>query len=161
MRHPVLPADICSCLDMSSNHPHPRRLRHGLHVALHTVATAPRESWQSVAVTAGAAASLILDPGERAGAGSQEDSEEDMGEASSGSGNGSGGQSGPVGRARVRWKEAQNEMPEVGISSCCIQSVIQLLHPEWAVHNGEAAAGRASGRPPPNPASRRTVEALV
>jgi len=82
-----------------------RRLGHGLQVAVHTLATAPQESWQSVAVTAGAAASLILDP-----VGMQDtwdeggDGEDEAGAHTQG---------GPVGRAKVRWKEAQNEMPEV------------------------------------------------
>ena len=89
-------------------------------MALRTVATAPREAWQSVAVTAGAAASLILDPGARTGPGSSVDGEEEMEET----GSGGGGQSGPVGRARVRWKEAQNEMPEVRDSPACLQTVI-------------------------------------
>jgi hypothetical protein len=90
------------------------RLRNGLRVAVHTILTAPRESWQSVSVTAGAAASLILDPAARALQISTEQSEDGEVEA------GDHLQDGPVGRAKVRWKEAQNEMPEVGSHSTCL-----------------------------------------
>jgi len=91
-----------------------RRLRHGLQVALHTFRTAPQESWQSVSVTAGAAASFVLDPAARAMQISTEQSEDGEVEA--------GGhlQDGPVGRAKVRWKEAQNEMPEVTLHPACL-----------------------------------------
>lgn len=70
---------------------------------MHTVATAPQESWNSVKVTAGAAIALLLDPAARAVQHSPVEEQEEQ--------DGSG--DGPVGRAKERWKEAQNDMPEV------------------------------------------------
>ena len=85
------------------------RIRNVFQIAFQTVATAPQESWNSVAVTASAAAALLLDPAARAAQESVEDSQDEA------LGDGNVGE-GPVGRARERWKEAQNEMPEVDSS---------------------------------------------
>ena len=79
-----------------------------LKTALHTVATAPQESWRAVKVTAGAAVALILDPAARAVRDSAPEAlEEAQADAEAHT------QDGPVGRARERWKEARNDMPEV------------------------------------------------
>lgn len=85
------------------------RVRNVFDIAFRTIATAPQESWNSVAITASAAVALILDPAARALRDSVEDSQDEaLGDGHPGDG--------PVGRARERWKEAQNEMPEV--TSC-------------------------------------------
>lgn len=84
------------------------RVKFVFKTALYTIATAPQESWRSVKVTAAAAAALILDPAARAVRDSTpevlEEAEADPQSQT---------QDGPVGRAKERWKEARNEMPEV------------------------------------------------
>ena len=85
-----------------------RRIRFVIKTALYTIGTAPQESWRSVKVTAGAAAALILDPAARAvrdSAPEADDEADAQGQT----------QDGPVGRAKERWKEARNEMPEVAL----------------------------------------------
>ena len=76
-------------------------------------------------------------------------------------GGGGGGQNGPVGRARVRWKEAQNEMPEVEDSPACLRFVIcggMLASPCMGVRVKKVlqeTQGAASGRRSPTGGSRR------
>jgi hypothetical protein len=106
---------------------------------VHTIVTAPGESWQSVVVTAGAAASLILDPTAHAVQASTDESN-NREEA------GGHGQGGPVGRAKVRWKEAQNEMPEVRSDQACSRECVPILEGcrillTWAVGNAEEIGG--------------------
>ena len=61
-------------------------------------------------VTAGAAAALILDPAARAVQDSAQEAYEEAEAEAQAQGQ---AQDGPVGRAKERWKEARNEMPEV------------------------------------------------
>lgn len=64
-------------------------------------------------VTAGAATALLLDPAAR----SIQDSAAEVHEEAPPSSHGYA-HDGPVGRARERWKEARNEMPEVCAQFC-------------------------------------------
>ena len=74
-------------------------------------------------VTASAAAALILDPAARAVQESAPEAYEEAQAEVQGQ-----SQDGPVGRAKERWKEARNEMPEVILA---IQNLSILNSGQW------------------------------
>ena len=86
------------------------RLRTGLLVAVHTLATAPQETWRAVQVTAGAAVELIALTAER---GVQDMAQKNSTKEESQPATANSQAVGPVKRARERWEEASSEMPEV------------------------------------------------
>ena len=102
-----------------------------LKTALTTLTTAPKESWNSVKVTAAAALALLLDPAARSIPDYAAEELEPSPESSQ-----LHAQDGPVGRARERWKEARNEMPEVCPDPCYfgrlpLASSFQCLAAVW------------------------------
>ena len=86
------------------------RLRIGLLVAVHTLATAPQETWRAVQVTAGAAGELIALTAEQ---GMQDMARKTSIKEDSQPATANSQAVGPVKRARERWEEASSDMPEV------------------------------------------------